>query len=61
MNSLDDVLDAIYAGRVREYVNLNIELKRPWKQENGKKLSFLANKNVERAIKEAFRQEWTVI
>ncbi len=47
MNSLDDVLEAIHAGSVREYINSNIELKRSWKQENGKKLSFLANKNVD--------------
>lgn len=46
MNDVAEVLDAVQAGQILEYTNSNVELKRSWGQVNGKKISFLANKNL---------------
>jgi len=54
---LQDTKSVIYAienNSILEYSHTNIELKSSWKQDNGKKISFLANKNL-------ISQSWLII
>ena len=43
----DELLELFNSGKLIEYKSQNLELKRSWKQDNGKKISFLANKNLQ--------------
>jgi predicted HTH transcriptional regulator len=40
----DDVINAIQAGKLKEHLHLNLELKEDWAQRHGDKISALANK-----------------
>ena len=45
MDAIEDAIASIESGHIVEYRNVNVELKRSWQQDHGKKISFLANKN----------------
>lgn len=48
MQNAEDIVELIRNKQIKEYLHSNIELKSNWKQDNGKKISFLSNKNLDK-------------